>query len=103
MDRGGDNNEVEKRKRWSGYLHQQGLNSVQVYTLRRGRTSAVVEGADWSKDGRWLAIGTKKRTVHVFSVNPYGGKADIASHLEGRVRNVDVIVCFFFSTLFLPF
>ncbi|KAF8801837.1 hypothetical protein BYT27DRAFT_7114060, partial [Phlegmacium glaucopus] len=62
---------------------------MQVYTLRRGRTSAVVEGADWSKDGRWLAIGTRKRTVHVFPVNPYGGKADIASHLEGRVRNID--------------
>ena len=66
----------------------------------RGRTSAVVEGADWSKDGlgRWLAIGTRKHTVHVFPVNPYshGGKTDIASHLEGRVRNVDAIVRFVF-------
>jgi WD40 repeat protein len=89
-----DNSEVEMRKQWSDHLHQQTSNSVKMYTLRRGRTSAVVEGADWSKDGRWLAIGTRKRTVHVFPVNPYGGKADIASHLEGRVRNVDVIVCF---------
>jgi hypothetical protein len=35
---------------------------------------AVVEG---SKDGRWLAIGTRKRAIHVFPVNTYGGKADI--------------------------
>ncbi|KAF8161700.1 hypothetical protein B0H34DRAFT_702189 [Crassisporium funariophilum] len=64
---------------------------MHVYELRRGRTSAVVENVDWAKDGRWLAIGTRKRTVHVFPVNPYGGTADVASHLEGRVRNVDVI------------
>ena len=89
-----DNSEVEMRKRWTGHLHQQTPSSVKMYTLRRGRTRAVVEGADWSKDGRWLAIGTRNRTVHVFPVNPYGGKADIASHLEGRVRNVDVIVSF---------
>lgn len=97
-----NNNETEMRKqqqqqRW----RQQPLsNSVQVYNLRRGRTSAVVEGSDWSKDGRWLAIGTRKRTVHVFAVNPYGGKPDIASHLEGRVRNVDFFVRF---SLFLFF
>ena len=94
-----DNSEAEMRKRWSDHLHQQTSNAVKMYTLRRGRTSAVVEGADWSKDGRWFAIGTRKRTVHVFPVNPYGGKADIASHLEGRVRNVDVIVRF--ASLFI--
>ena len=94
-----DNGEAEMRKRWSDHLHQHTSNSVKMYTLRRGRTSAVVEGADWSKDGRWFAIGTRKRTVHVFPVNPYGGKADISSHLEGRVRNVDVIVRF--ASLFI--
>ena len=62
--------------------------------------SAVVKGADWSKDGRWLAIETRKCTVHVFPVNPYGGKTDIASHLEGRVRNVDAIVHFVFLIFF---
>jgi hypothetical protein len=74
-----------------------------MYALRRGRTSAVVEGADWSEDGRWLAIGTRKRTIHAFPVNPYGGKADIrvASHFEGRVRNVNAIVRFVFLFLFL--
>ena len=89
-----DGSEAEMRKRWSGHLHQQTSSSLKMYTLRRGRTAAVVEGADWSKDGRWLAIGTRRRTVHVFPVNPYGGKTDIASHLEGRVRNVDAIVRF---------
>lgn len=89
-----DSSEAEMRKRWSGHLHQQTSSSVKMYALRRGRTRAVVEGADWSKDGRWLAIGTRRRTVHVFPVNPYGGKTDIASHLEGRVRNVDAIVRF---------
>lgn len=97
LDRG-DNNNEEMRKRWSDHLQQQ--HSVQMYTLRRGRTSAVVEGTDWSKDGRWLAIGTRKRTVHVFPINPYGGKADIASHLEGRVRNVHVLVSFGYVFLF---
>ncbi|RDB23105.1 hypothetical protein Hypma_009954 [Hypsizygus marmoreus] len=63
-----------------------------VYNLRRGRTSAVVEGVQWARDGRWIAIGTRKRTVHVFGVNPYGGKTDQRSHLEGRVRNVDELV-----------
>ncbi|TFK70484.1 hypothetical protein BDN72DRAFT_856888 [Pluteus cervinus] len=60
-----------------------------VYDLKRGRTSGVVEGVGWAKDGRWVAIGTRNRTVHVFSVNPYGGPPDVASHVEGRVRNVE--------------
>jgi hypothetical protein len=30
------------------------------------------------KGWKMVAIGTRKRTVHVFPVNPYGGKADIA-------------------------
>ena len=41
-----------------------------VYNLRQGRTSAVVEGVSASEDGRWIALGTRKRTVHVFAVNP---------------------------------
>ncbi|KAG6874070.1 hypothetical protein C0995_006927 [Termitomyces sp. Mi166 len=60
-----------------------------VYHLRRGRTGAVVEGMEWSRDGRWVAMGTRKGTVHVFGVNPYGGKTDLRSHWEGRVRNVE--------------
>jgi hypothetical protein len=55
-----------------------------VYDLKRGRTSAV----GCANDG-WVAFATRKRTLHVFPVNPYGGKPDHGSHLEGRVRNVD--------------
>lgn len=65
-----------------------------AYDLYRGRTSAVVEGVDWARDGRWVAVGTRNRTVHVFAVNPYGGRPDVRTHLEGRVRNGDVLVSF---------
>jgi hypothetical protein len=84
------------RKRWSGHLHQQTSSSVKMYTLCRGRTSAVVEGADCSKDGRWMAIGTRKRTVYVFPVNPYGGKTNIASHLEEGLEMLmlSCVLCF---------
>jgi hypothetical protein len=63
-----------------------------VYNLRRGRTSAVVERVNVSEDGRWIGVGTRHRTVHVFAVNPYGGKPDNRSHLEGRVQNVSELV-----------
>ncbi|KJA14344.1 hypothetical protein HYPSUDRAFT_1072976 [Hypholoma sublateritium FD-334 SS-4] len=73
-----------------------GRRAAHVYDIFRGRTyavvSAVVEGLNWADDGRWLAVGTKNRTVHVFGVNLYGGKPDVRSHVEGRVRNVEVIV-----------
>ncbi|OCH85153.1 hypothetical protein OBBRIDRAFT_798469 [Obba rivulosa] len=58
-----------------------------VYNLRRGRTSAVVDALDWANDGRWFALTTRKRTVHVFAINPYGGQPDHASHLVGKVVN----------------
>ena len=58
-----------------------------MYDLRRGRTSAVVENLDWSSDGRWIAVATRKRTVHVFAANPYGGLPDGPSHVMGRVCN----------------
>ena len=58
-----------------------------MYDLRRGRTSAVVEDLDWASDGRWIAAATRKRTVHVFATNPYGGLPDGQSHIKGRVCN----------------
>lgn len=58
-----------------------------MYDLRRGRTSAVVEGLDWATDGRWIALGTQKRTVHIFATNPYGGEPDVLSHVMGKVCN----------------
>ncbi|KAG6334341.1 hypothetical protein ID866_4753 [Astraeus odoratus] len=60
-----------------------------VYNLRRGRTSAVIEDIDISSDGRWVAVGTGKRTVHIFAVNPYGGHPDPRSHTDTRIWNAD--------------
>lgn len=63
-----------------------------MYDLRRGRTSAVVEAVKFSNDSRWVGVVSRKRTVHVFATNPYGGKPDEASHLEGKVKNTTEIV-----------
>ncbi|THH09407.1 hypothetical protein EW146_g8694 [Bondarzewia mesenterica] len=71
-----------------------------MYDLRRGRTSAIVEDVDWASDGRWIAIGSRNRTVHIFATNPYGGKADEQSHLIGRVLNSTELVRSFFLFLF---
>ena len=68
-------------------LHTGQVAPVHVYDLQRGRTTAVIENISWNDDMRWVAIGSRKRTVHVFPINPYGGRPDDASHLEGRVRN----------------
>ncbi|KAL1686523.1 hypothetical protein GGG16DRAFT_64098 [Schizophyllum commune] len=58
-----------------------------VYTLRRGRTNAVLDSTAWAWDGRWVALASKRRTVHVFATMPYGGPPDGYSHAEGKVRN----------------
>ncbi|KAJ7069827.1 hypothetical protein C8F01DRAFT_975915 [Mycena amicta] len=63
---------------------------VHVYKLRRGRTGAVVEAVAGSRDGRFIALATRRRTVHVFAVNPYGGRADLRSHLMTRVWDAEV-------------
>ena len=60
-----------------------------VYSLRRGRTSAVIQDMEVSQDGRWVAIGTHKGTVHVFAINPYGGQPDLRSHMDTKIWNVD--------------
>jgi len=39
-----------------------------------------------------VAIAMRKRIYHVFPVNPYGGKPDHGSQLEGRVRNIGGLV-----------
>lgn len=64
-----------------------------MYDLHRGRTSAVVENLDWATDGRWIAVATQKRTVHIFATNPYGGQPDGQSHIKGRVCNSPKLVC----------
>ena len=62
-----------------------------VYTLRRGRTSAIVEGAEWAHDRMRFVLGTRKRTIHVFAVKPAGGQPD-GSRLAGRVVNSQDLV-----------
>ena len=64
----------------------------RLYDLRRGRTSAIISGVDVASDGRWVAMGSRKRTIHVFATNPYGGKADERSHTMGRVVNCKELV-----------
>ncbi|KAH9853231.1 hypothetical protein C2E23DRAFT_884844 [Lenzites betulinus] len=58
-----------------------------VYTLRRGRTSAVVEGMAWAHDRQWFGMSTQNRTIHVYAVNALGGNPDGASHIAGKVLN----------------
>ncbi|KAJ3997637.1 hypothetical protein F5050DRAFT_1568895 [Lentinula boryana] len=81
------NETYEDRKDTSHGESKGTVSPLHVYSLRRGRTPAVIESADWASDGRWLAIGTRKRTVHVFAVNPYGGPSDVFSHTSGKVKN----------------
>jgi hypothetical protein len=54
-----------------------------VYNLLREHTTAVVEAVSASENGRWITLWTRKRAVHVFAINPYGGKPDNRSHMEG--------------------
>lgn len=39
-----------------------------VYTLKRGRTAAVVEGMEWAHGKAWLGMSTRRRTIHAFAV-----------------------------------
>ncbi|KAH7107832.1 hypothetical protein BKA62DRAFT_684548 [Auriculariales sp. MPI-PUGE-AT-0066] len=61
---------------------------IHLYDLRRGYTNASLRDLGWASDGLWIAVGSNRGTVHVFPTNPYGGKPDRRSHLEGLVRNV---------------
>lgn len=63
-----------------------------VYDLKRGRTFGIVESLDCAADGRWVAVGTRKRTIHLFATNPYGGPSNDSSHIEGKVVNVKELV-----------
>ncbi|KAF9037221.1 hypothetical protein BJ165DRAFT_1375558 [Panaeolus papilionaceus] len=71
--------------------HEYTAGSTHVYNLRRGRTYASIEGCEVARDGRWTAIATNHRTVHLFATNPYGGPSDVGSHYEGRVKNVEQV------------
>ncbi|KAJ6574111.1 hypothetical protein B0H19DRAFT_1063111 [Mycena capillaripes] len=65
------------------------LAPAHLYALRRGRTGAVVESVASARDGRFVALVTRRRTVHVFAVNLYGGRADVRNHLGARVRDAE--------------
>lgn len=67
-------------------------DGVRLYDLRRGRTSVLVESLESTRDGRWVAIGTRNRTVHVFPTNPFGGRPDVVGHLQGKVKNTEELV-----------
>ncbi|KAJ6555268.1 hypothetical protein B0H10DRAFT_2241433 [Mycena sp. CBHHK59/15] len=41
--------------------------------------------------GRFVVLATRRRTVHVFAVNPYGRRADVRGHLSLRVRGGKVV------------
>lgn len=75
------------------------VTMARMYHLHRGRSQAVIDDVAWAHDGRWVAIGSQRPTVHVFPVNPYGGKPDLKSHTKGKVINVNELVSFSFSHL----
>ncbi|KAJ7465340.1 hypothetical protein B0H11DRAFT_2307929 [Mycena galericulata] len=65
---------------------------AQLYEeLRRGCTGTVVEGVAGVRDRRFITLATRRRTVHIFAVNPYGGRADVRSHLGARVQDGEVV------------
>ena len=69
----------------------------RLYDLRRGRTPGIVHDVRFSTDGRWVAMGTRNRTLHLFPINPLGGPPNVHSHLTGRVTNLHQPVSLFVS------
>lgn len=62
-------------------------NASHLYSLSRGITDAQVEDCQFSVDSTWCAISTARGTTHVYAINPYGGKPEIAGHMHGKVNN----------------
>lgn len=58
-----------------------------LYSLYRGDTSAKVRNVSFSNDSRWLAIGTKRGTTHIFPINPHGGPVNARTHSKPYVVN----------------
>lgn len=58
-----------------------------VYSLYRGDTSAKVRHIAFSNDSRWLAVGTKRGTTHLFPINVYGGPVNARTHSKPYVVN----------------
>jgi hypothetical protein len=62
-------------------------NVSHLYSLSRGFTDAQVEDCQFSLDSTWCAVSTARGTTHVYAINPYGGKPEIAGHVHGKVNN----------------
>eukprot|EP00117_Sycon_ciliatum_P025004 scpid74834/ scgid4701/ Breast carcinoma-amplified sequence 3 homolog; K20D4 len=59
-----------------------------LYSLYRGDTSAMVHGASFSADSRWLSVTTDHGTSHVFAILPDGGgPATLTSHSASLPNN----------------
>ncbi|ORY31249.1 hypothetical protein BCR39DRAFT_527125 [Naematelia encephala] len=72
-----------------------------LYELRRGNTAAIVSDVRWSKDRRWLGVGTGRGTIHVFPIQPSGGPPSASSHATMQVTNPEQL--FSLSTIVSPF
>ena len=57
------------------------------YSLHRGYTSAVVTSMTWSLDERFVGVCTDKGTIHIYAINPVGGKVTKA-HMESIPINL---------------
>ncbi|KAL6064695.1 BCAS3 domain-containing protein [Balamuthia mandrillaris] len=55
-----------------------------IYTLVRGRTSAVITDLCFSNDSRWLAASSARGTTHIFAINPEGGPVNIYTHIPSE-------------------
>lgn len=58
-----------------------------LYSLYRGDTTSKVRNISFSNDSRWLAIGTKRGTTHVFPINSYGGVVNARTHSKPHLVN----------------
>jgi len=58
-----------------------------LYSLYRGDTASKVRNISFSSDSRWLAIGTKRGTTHIFPLNSYGGPVNARTHSKPYVVN----------------
>lgn len=58
-----------------------------LYSLYRGDTTSKVTNMCFSNDSRWLAIGTKRGTTHIFPLNCYGGVVNARTHSKPHIVN----------------
>lgn len=71
--------------------HRCSASVLHRYKLMRGITTADAVGAEWSPDAQWITVGTHSGTVHIYAINPFGGVPIIANHVQGKVKNPQVL------------